>query len=115
MLVGIGAVQTAAEKAALVAFQQSGRGSLPMSPHGHPDANTMINQGAYDPMDHWPSSQVEFLTTGEKPGTFLRDLSGVGNQVPRWAWFTVGGVFVVLGIFAYRRHRQEKKSGKKKK
>lgn len=114
MLVGLGADQTAAQKAALVSFQQSSQGSLPMSPHGHPDANTLINQGVYNPMDHWPTSQVEFLTTGEKPGTFFRDLSGASNQVPRWAWFVTGGVFVLLGGLAYRRHRKEKKQGKKK-
>lgn len=113
MLVGVGAVQTVGEKAALVTFQQSGRGSLPMSPHGHPDANTLINQGVYDPVAHWPSSQTEFLATGEKPGTFLRDLSGASNQVPRWAWFTAGGVCALLGFLAYRRHRKSKKTKKK--
>lgn len=109
MLVGIGGVQSAAEKAALVAFQQSGTGPLPMAPHGHPDPNTLINMGKYDPMEHWPNSQVQYLTTGQEPGTFLRDLSGVSNQVPRWAWFAVGGVFLVLSGLSYRKHRKQKK------
>lgn len=117
MLIGLGALgaaQTAAQKAALVSFQQSNKGPFPMSPHGHPDANTLINQGIYDPLDLWPSSQVEYVTQGEEPGTFFRDLQGVNNQVPRWAWFTMGGVFLVLGGLAYRRHRKAKKKGKKK-
>lgn len=113
MLVGLGAAQTAAQKAALVSFQQSNQGPFPMSPHGHPDSNTLINQGQYDPMELWPSSQVDFLTQGEQPGTFLRDLRGIDNQVPRWAWFTAGGVFLLLGTLAYRRHRKAKKRGKK--
>lgn len=114
MLVGIGALQTATERTNVIRYQQSG-GALPMAPHGHPDANTSINQGKYRLLDNIPKSQVEYLTNGKEPGTFLRDLSGVGNQLPRWSWFALGGTFLILGAFAYRRHRQEKKSGKKKK
>jgi hypothetical protein len=113
MLIGIGAVQSAADKAALVAFQNRG-GGLPMYPHGHPDPATLINMGKYKPLDHWPESQVAYLAGGEKPGTFLRDVSGVFNQVPRWAWFTLGGLSLVLSGLAYRRHRKDKKSSKKK-
>lgn len=112
MLVGIGGVQSAAEKAAVVAFQQSGSGQLPMAPHGHPDANTLINMGQYTPMEYWPNSQAKYLTTGEEPGTFFRDLSGVNNQVPRWAWFTVGGVFLLLSGLSYRKHRKDKRKKK---
>ena len=114
MLVGLGAVQSASDKAALVQFQNSGKGPLPMIPHGHPDANTLINQGVYDPLESWPNSQVTYLSGGEKPGTFLRDLAGVNNQIPRWAWFTMGGVSLVFAGLAYRRHRKENKKSKKK-
>ena len=114
MLIGLGAVQTAAEKAALVVYQQR-QGKLPMTPHGHPDPNTLINMGKYDPIDHWPSSQVQYLTNGEKPGTFLRDLSGVNNQVPQWAWLVLGGTCLLLSGFAFNRHRKESKNKNKKK
>ena len=115
MLVGIGDLQNASQRATLIAYQQSGKGALPMAPHGHPDANTSINQGKYRLLDNLPDSQVDYLTTGEEPGTFLRDLGGVSNQLPRWSWFVMGGTCLLLGGLAYRRHKQEKKSGKKKK
>ena len=54
MLIGLGAVQSAAERATLVAYQQRS-GKLPMSPHGHPDPNTLIkptNRGDGAP-DSW--------------------------------------------------------------
>lgn len=112
MLIGLGAVQSAAERATLVAYQQRS-GKLPMSPHGLPDPNTLINQGAYDPMENWPDSQVSYLQNGDKPGTFMRDLSGVNNQVPQWAWFVLSGTCLLLAGLAYRRYKKEGKSGKK--
>lgn len=114
MLIGIGALQSASEKAALVKYQQS-KAALPMAPHGHPDANTSINQGKYKPYEHWPESQVKYLEDGEEPGTFFRDLGAVSNQVPRWGWFVLGGTFFLLSGLAYRRHKQDKKSKGKKK
>lgn len=114
MLIGLGGVQSAAERATLVAYQQKS-GKLPMSPHGHPDPNTLINMGKYDPMDHWPSSQVKYLTNGDKASTFMRDLAGVNNQVPQWAWFVLGGTCLLLSGFAYRRHRKENPKKKKRK
>lgn len=107
---------TSKEVAGLVTFQGSGKGEYPMLPHGHPDPNTLINKGLYDPQEHWPNKVNAFLDTGERPNSFFRDLAGVNNQVPRWAWFVLGGTFVVLAGFSYRAHRKEKKSkGKKKK
>lgn len=118
MLIGIGALgapQTAQEKAALVQYQSSGDGPLPMIPHGHADANTLINQGIYDPLDSWSNSIVSYVAEGKKPGTFLRDMAGVNNQVPQWGWFVMSGVGFLLAGLAYRRHRQEKKTKSKKK
>lgn len=114
MLIGLGAVQSAADRATLVSYQQRS-GKLPMSPHGHPDPNTLINQGVYDPMDHWPDSQVRYIEDGDKTGTFMRDLAGVNNQVPQWAWLVLSGTCLILAGLAYRRHKKEGKSGKKRK
>lgn len=107
MLIGIGAT----DKTSLVAYQNSNK-PLPMLPHGHPDPNTLINQGAYDPAEMWPESVSSYLAGGDKPGTFFRDLSGVNNQIPRWAWFVSGGVCLVLSAIAYNRYRKEKKGRK---
>lgn len=103
---------SAKEVAGLVTFQASGKGQYPMLPHGHPDSNTLINKGDYDPKSHWPSSVNKFLDTGDRPSSFFRDLAGVNNQVPRWAWFVLGGTFVVLGGMSYRQHRKSKKKSK---
>jgi hypothetical protein len=104
---------TVDQVAQLVNFQQSQRGPLPMIPHGHPDANTLINMGQYNPIEHWPASQRDFVEKGEKPSTFGRDLGTVNNQVPQWAWFIMAGGFSVLAYFSYREHKKSKK-GKKK-
>jgi len=114
MLIGLGAVQSAADKAQLIEFQSRG-GGLPMLPHGHPDPATLINMGRYTPLEHWPESQVAYLSGGEHPSTFGRDVSGVFNQVPRWGWFALGGTFLVLSGLAYRRHKKTKKKSSKKK
>ena len=106
---------TADEVSGLVTFQNSGQGQYPMLPHGHPDSNTLINRGEYDLREHLPSSQVKFLNTGERPNSFLRDIAGVNNQVPRWAWFVLGGTFILLAGLSYRNHRKAQKKSKKKK
>lgn len=100
---------TADQVAQLVAFQTTGQGPHPMIPHGHPDPNTLINMDQYDPVQHWPSSQRDYVQNGEKPGTFLRDLGTVNNQVPQWAWFVMAGTFSLVAYFAYRRHRKGKR------
>jgi hypothetical protein len=101
MLIGIGAAQTVAD---LVSYQRTGSG-LPMFPHGHPDPATMINMGAYSPDSFWTEGQKRYLEGGQRPSTLLRDLQGVSNQIPRWAWLAAGGAFVLLGILALRRPR----------
>lgn len=96
MLIGIGAAQATAD---LVSYQRTGSG-LPMYPHGHPDPSTMINMGLYDPNNFWSEPQKQYLDGGQKPSTVLRDLQGVSNQVPQWAWLTAGGLLVLLGLRA---------------
>lgn len=107
-LMGLSADQVAQ----LVSFQSSGQGPHPMIAHGHPDANTLINMGDYDPLEHWPKSQRAFVQNGDKPGTFFRDLGTVNNQVPQWAWLVMAGTFSLLAYLSYRAHWKEK--GKKK-
>lgn len=85
----------AANTAELVTYQQKGS-ALPMFPHGHPDPATLVSQGLYDPAVHWT----------EKPSALRRDLQGVSNSIPQWAWLSFGGLFLVLGIVAYRRQRK---------
>lgn len=104
-LLGLSADQVAQ----LVAFQTSGQGQLPMIPHGHPDSNTLVNMGQYDPMEHWPTSQIDYVQDGDKPGTFLRDLGTVNNQVPQWGWFVVAGTFGLLAYLSYRNHKKSKR------
>jgi len=82
-----------------------------MDPHGHPDPTTMINRGRYNPLEEWPRRQVQYLEGGPKPGTFFRDLQGVSNQVPRWAWLVSGGAFLLFATVAYRNHKKGKSRG----
>lgn len=103
---------TAKQVASLVSFQQSGQGDLPMHPHGHPDPNTLINMGEYEPLSHWPSAQQKFVTNGDKPGTFFRDLGTVNNQVPQWAWLVLSGTFGVVAYLSYRNHKKSKKKAR---
>lgn len=103
---------TADQVAQLVTFQQSGTGTHPMIPHGHPDANTLINMGDYDPMQSWPRGQREYIENGDKPSTFLRDLGTVNNQVPQWAWLVLAGTCGVLAYLSYRQHKKDKKRKK---
>jgi hypothetical protein len=100
---------TADQVARLVNFQQAQGGPLPMIPHGHPDPNTLINMGQYDPLESWPSSQRDFIQNGEKPGTFFRDMRTVNNQVPQWAWLVLAGTFSLLAYLSYRNHRKQQK------
>lgn len=101
MLVGIGAAQNTAD---LVEYQRTGNG-MPMHPHGHPDPATLINLGVYDPADHWTPAQLRYLQSGKKTSTLVRDLQGVSNQIPQWAWLTAGGFFILLGILAFQRSK----------
>jgi disulfide bond formation protein DsbB len=105
MLIGIGAAQSTAE---LVEFQRTGRG-MPMHPHGHPDPSTTISMGLYDPAQHWPQDQLAYISGGPRPSTFKRDLQGVSNQIPQWAWLVAGGAFIVLGIMSFRKSSKRKK------
>ena len=109
-LQGLSADQTAK----LVGFQKANAGPLPMHAHGHPDANTLINMGQYDPTEHWPSAQQDFLAGGERPGTFFRDLGTVNTQVPQWAWFTLAGAFTLFAVMAYRTHQKGQRKKKKR-
>ncbi len=81
-----------------------------MFPTGEPDPATLINLGYYDPMQLLPRAQREYLSGGEKPGTFWRDLTTAANQVPRVAYLILGAAFVGLGIYTYREHRREKRT-----
>jgi len=94
---------------ALLAYQQTGRGTYPMDPTGHPDPATLVNLGYFAPGDILTEEWAGYLTGGAKPGHFGRDLRAAIDQVPRWAWFTVAGAF---GIFAYMAYRTDKKRSK---
>jgi len=90
-------------RGALVAYQAGGRGPWPMSPHGHPDAPTLMNLGYYDPLAEMPAAHRAYvLESGPKPGTFARDLAGAANQVPQWAWLVAGFGLLGLGIWAWK-------------
>jgi len=89
-------------RGALTAYQQSKGAALPMQPSGHPDPATLINLGYYDPLDSLPHAQIAYLEGGAKPGHFGRDLATVISQVPRWAWFTLGGALVAMAYVSYR-------------
>lgn len=99
-----------ATRAAVAAYQGSGRGELDMHVTGLPDPATLINLGYYDPLDELPARQVDFLlgrTT--EPSTIWRDTATMSNQVPQWIWIVFGGVFVGTGYYLYRRNRREAK------
>lgn len=98
-----------ATRGAIVAFQQrKGGGPLPMMPSGHPDPATLINLGYYDPLDHMSHAQVQYLEGGEYPSHLGRDFAGALNQVPRWAWLTLGGGMLIMAYVAYRRAYKQK-------
>lgn len=105
MLQGLGTAQITAE---IVGFQRKGEG-LPMHPHGHPDPTTLINMGLYDPSGEWKNSQLSYIQGGSRPNTFGRDLQGVSNQLPQWAWIAAGVLFTGLGIYAYNKSSKKKK------
>lgn len=98
----------AATRGAMIAYQQSRGGPLPVVPSGHPDPNTLINLGYYDPLDHMAHSQVDYLGGGEYPSGVGRDVVGVFNQVPRWAWLGLGAGMLVMAYVSYRRAYKEK-------
>lgn len=91
---------------AMTAYQASKAGVFPMSAHGHPDPPTLVNLGYYNPIEELPSGQRTYLQTGEKPSTFFRDLGSAANQVPQWAWITLGVGFVALGVWTYRKAKK---------
>ena len=105
----------ASQMAELVEFQQAQQGPYPMIPHGHPDANTLINMGQYDPIEHWPTAQRDFVETGEKSGTFFRDLGTVNNQIPQWTWLVLAGSFTFFAAMSYRTHTKSQREKRKKK
>jgi hypothetical protein len=95
---------------ALRAFQSGSHGVFPMQPTGHVDPPTLANLGYYDPLDEMtPASQAYLSGTGEKPGTFWRDLAATTNQVPQWAWLTLGAGMIGLGWWGW--HQSAKKKG----
>lgn len=103
MLIGIGAVRTTAE---LVDFQRiaSGKG-MTIHPHGHPDPTTMITLGVYNPEEHWTNAQRDYISGGSRPSTLGRDLQGVSNQIPQWAWLLAGGTLLALGYLSFRKKK----------
>ena len=105
MLQGLGAAQITAD---IVGYQRQGSG-LPMHPHGHPDPTTLINIGLYDPDEEWPNAQYNYIHHNKEPSTLVRDLQGVSNQIPQWAWVAAGALLVGLGIYTYV--RESKKRG----
>jgi hypothetical protein len=97
----------AASTVDLVSYQsKSPASAMPMYPHGHPDPATLVSQGLYDPLAQWSSKQSDYLRGGSAPSTIRRDLQGISNSVPQWAWLSLGGLFLVMGIVAYRRQRK---------
>jgi hypothetical protein len=94
---------------ALLAYQQAGKGALPMAANGHPDPATLLNLGYYAPGDVLTQDWLDYLSGGTKPGHFGRDLRASIDQVPRWAWTTVALAF---GAFAYMAYRTDKKRGR---
>lgn len=41
--------------------------------------------------------------TSERPGTFMRDVAGAMNQLPRWAWLALGLSLVGVGVYSWRK------------
>lgn len=97
---------------ALLSYQQTGKGKIPMRATGHPDPVTLSNLGYFEPGDVFTARWADYLDGGEKPGTFTRDLRTAIDQVPRWAWATVAGAFTVFAVMAYRTDRKREKGGR---
>jgi hypothetical protein len=91
---------------AVLSYQQRGRGTYPMVPHGYVDAQTLANLGYYAPAEVFPRGWAEYLAGGDKPGSLGRDLGTSIDQVPRWAW---GVMAVVFGGVSYLTYRGDKK------
>lgn len=106
MFRGVGETASVAE---LVEYQRSGGGQLPMYPHGHPDPVTLINQGAYSPDEMWTNDQFNYIHHGMKPSSFVRDLQGVSNQIPQWAWLVTGTLLLGLGVYTYVQASKKRK------
>lgn len=87
---------------ALAAYQGSGAGPFPMTPHGHPDPATLINLGYYDPLEEMNPRHASYVAgDGERPGTFGRDLATTMSQVPRWGWLVVGAGLLGVGYLSW--------------
>jgi peptidoglycan hydrolase-like protein with peptidoglycan-binding domain len=91
--------------AALAAYQSSHG----LDATGHPDPATLASLGYYKPEDIFTKKWAEYLSGGDKPGTFGRDLKTSIDQVPRWVWGTVAAGFSVFAIMAYRTDRKREK------
>lgn len=94
---------------ALVAYQSGGKGAYAMRATGHPDAATLANLGYFDPKEIMTEGWADYISGGNKPGTFGRDLRTSIDQVPRWAWGTVAAAFSVFAVLAYRTDRKREK------
>lgn len=97
---------------AILSYQTSGKGQIPMRATGHPDPSTLANLGYFDPKEVFTHRWAEYLDGGEKPGTFTRDLRTAIDQVPRWAWGTLAGAFTVFAVLAYRTDRKREKGSR---
>lgn len=58
-------------------------------------------QGA--PEEYLTPAHQRALASGGRVSSISQDLTVTLNQVPRWAWFTVGGLALVLAIVAARK------------
>lgn len=95
----------AVSRGALLSYQGT-KGTWPMSPSGHPDPPTLANLGQIDPVGSLDSAWHAYVTgTGSKPSSFGRDLAASSNQIPRWAWLTVGALFVGVGFWTWHRSK----------
>ena len=82
--------------------------AFPMSPTGQPDPPTLVNLDYYDPLEQLNPNWAAYVDgKREKPGTFGRDLAGVSNTVPQWAWIATGIVLLGLGYFSWRQSRKK--------
>ena len=101
----------AVTEGAVVAYQGSGDGFLPMDASAHVSPAALINIGYYNPLQELPSEQGDYLRGGERPSTVVRDLSSALNQIPRWGW-AVGCVgFSALAYSSYKSRKRKKPVG----
>ncbi len=82
-----------ATEAALVKLQLAS--GLPAT--GQPDPPTLRVAGVYDPN----------AVASTSKGGIGRDLITALNQVPQWAWLTLGGLSAAVAYVAYRRRNKK--------